>query len=126
MGLYLQPQGWLNFIDALWPYPNPNPTPPATLSHFAETLGWVYARSDWTKDATWFAFNAGPHLDIHTHYDQGAFSIYKRRDLAIKAGNYDVGTPMMRHNLAFYSRTVGANTILIGAPGEAFKYVIPL
>jgi hypothetical protein len=50
----------------------------------------VYIRSDWdSADATWIAFWAGPHIDTHQHLDQGAFTVFKRRDLAPKTGHYN-------------------------------------
>ena len=63
---------------------------PSRLSFFDPSMGFVYIRSDWdSPDATWIAFWAGPHIDTHQHLDQGAFAIFKRRDLAPKTGHYD-------------------------------------
>lgn len=93
---------------------------PKQLSWYDPSLGFVYIRSSWkSPDATWISFWAGPHLDIHQHLDQGAFTVFKRRDLAIKSGNYD-WSPLNPHVLAYYSRTVSANTLLIGNPDEYF------
>ena len=100
--------------------PRPKLRRPQMLSWFDPSMGYVYVRSDWSSmDATWIAFWAGPHLDIHQHLDQGAFTIFKRRDLAIKSGNYDYN-PLTAHSLAYYTRTVSSNDLLIANPKEYF------
>jgi hypothetical protein len=100
--------------------PPPKLQKPTRLSHFDPAMGYIYIRSDWNSpDATWVSFWAGPHLDIHQHLDQGAFTLFKRRDLAIKSGNYD-GGPGSAHSLAYYARTVSSNGLLIGDPKEYF------
>jgi hypothetical protein len=62
----------------------------------------------------------GPHIDTHQHLDQGAFAIFKRRDLAPKTGHYDteIRSP---EGLGWYTRTVSANALLIGDPAETFR-----
>ncbi len=100
--------------------PPPKLQKPARLSWFDPSMGYIYIRSDWNSpDATWVSFWAGPHLDIHQHLDQGAFTLFKRRDLAIKSGSYD-GGPNSSHSLAYYSRTISSNGLLIGDPKEYF------
>ena len=116
------PAEW-DLHEIIYPVDRPTTPPPAPtkLSHYAEGMGFVYVRSDWTPDATWFAFWAGPHVDLHQHLDQGAFNIYKRRDLAIKSGSYDSGSATQDHSVAYYTRTISANGILIIDPEEQFK-----
>ncbi len=100
--------------------PAPKLQKPARLSWFDPSMGYIYIRSDWNSpDATWISFWAGPHLDIHQHLDQGAFTLFKRRDLAIKSGSYD-GGPNSPHSLAYYTRTISSNGLLIGDPKEYF------
>jgi len=85
-------------------------------------MGFVYIRSDWdSPDATWIAFWAGKHIDTHEHLDQGAFVLFKRRDLAPKTGHYDNDDVKSSHDLAYYTRTVSSNGILIGDPNEVFR-----
>jgi hypothetical protein len=72
------------------------------------------------KTPTWFALWAGPKVDLHQHLDQGAFNIYKRRDLAIKSGSYDSGSATRDHSVAYYTRTISANGVLIIDPEEQF------
>lgn len=107
--------------ELLYYTPKPRLEKPSRLSFFDPSMGFVYIRSDWdSPDATWIAFWAGPHIDTHQHLDQGAFTIFKRRDLAPKTGHYDteIRSP---HGLAWYTRTVSANCILVGDPLETFR-----
>ena len=98
---------------------------PSRLSYFDRSMGYVYIRSDWdSPDATWIAFWAGPHIDTHQHLDQGAFTIFKRRDLAPKTGHYDNDDVKSSHDLAWYTRTVSSNGLLIGDPREVSRNFI--
>jgi hypothetical protein len=100
--------------------PPPALTKPKRLSFFDSSLGFVYIRSDWeSRDATWISSWAGPHADTHQHLDQGSFTLFKRRDLAVKTGNYDF-SPVKPHFMAYYTRSVSANSLLIGDPNEHF------
>jgi hypothetical protein len=111
-----------SICDLLYYSPKPSLVKPARLSFFDPSMGFVYIRSDWdSPDATWIAFWAGPHIDTHQHLDQGAFTIFKRRDLAPKTGHYDADDVKSPHDLAYYTRTVSSNGILIGDPSEIFR-----
>lgn len=111
--------------DLLYYSPKPKLVKPARLSYFDPSMGYVFIRSDWNSpDATWIAMWAGPHIDTHQHLDQGAFVIFKRRDLAPKTGHYDNDDVKSSHHLAYYTRTVSSNGILIGDPKEVFKNFI--
>lgn len=107
---------------ALYTYaPPPRLVKPKRLSWWAKGNGMIYVRQNWdSQDATWIGSWAGPHFDIHQHLDQGAFDLFKRRNLVPSTGDYDasaVGTP---HWLNYYSRTVATNNILVGDPNEYF------
>ncbi len=110
------------YQDLLYYSPRPKLSKPTRLSFFDPSMGYVYIRSDWdSPDATWIAFWAGKHIDTHQHLDQGAFAIFKRRDLAPKTGHYDNDDVKSSHDLAYYTRTVSSNGILIGDPKEVFR-----
>jgi hypothetical protein len=111
--------------DVLYWSPAPKLVKPTRLSYFDPSMGFVYMRSDWNSpDATWIAFWAGPHIDTHQHLDQGNFTIFKRRDLAPKTGHYDADNVKSSHHLAYYTRTVSSNGILVGDPNEVFRSFI--
>ena len=113
------------YQDLLYYTAHPKLTKPTRLSYFDPSMGYVYIRSDWNSpDATWIAFWAGKHIDTHEHLDQGAFVIFKRRDLAPKTGHYDNDNVKSSHDLAYYTRTVSSNGILIGDPKEVFRNFI--
>src|SRR5438045_9464146 len=54
-------------------------------AYHAPGIGQLYARSAWTKDATWINFIAGPYDQSHAHQDQGSLMIYKGGWLAFDA-----------------------------------------
>ena len=111
--------------DLLYYSPRPKLVKPGRLSYFDPSMGYVFIRSDWdSPDATWIAMWAGPHIDTHQHLDQGAFVIFKRRDLAPKTGHYDNDNVKSSHHLAYYTRTISSNGILIGDPKEVFRNFI--
>jgi hypothetical protein len=108
-------------IDVLYDTPRPRLTKPAALSYRDPSLGYVFIRQNWdSPDATWIAIWAGPHLDTHQHLDQGSFTLFKRRDLAPKTGDYS-GTAVASADYAYYTRTISSNNILVGDPREAFN-----
>ena len=112
------------WADVFFWAPTPALIKPKRLSFFDPSLGYVYVRSDWdSRDATWIASWAGPHADTHQHLDQGSFTIFKRRDLAPKTGNYDYDT-VKPHFMSYYTRTVSDNNLLIGDPNEYFSTFI--
>ena len=48
-----------------------------STAYHATGIGQLYARSAWTKDATWINLIAGPYDQSHAHQDQGSLMIYK-------------------------------------------------
>ena len=110
-----------SLYDVLFWSPDVQPTPPSALAYREPTLGQVFARSDWTDDATWMSFNAGPHLDTHQHYDAGNLTIFRGVDLAVDSGSLDgFGS---RHWFNYYARTVAHNTITITDPSERWENI---
>ena len=88
------------------------------LSHVSTGPGYVYARSSWEEDATWFFFKCGKRFTAHQHLDVGHFFIAKHEELAAEGGHYDdFGPP---HNTNYYLRTIAHNSILVHDPDEVF------
>jgi hypothetical protein len=86
------------------------------LAHLAAGIGKVFARSDWSEDATWLRFECGDWWSQHQHFESGNFEIFRREPLATESGNFtEWYTP---HDLNWLIRTVAHNCILINKPDE--------
>ena len=109
---------WALF-DLLYWAPNVARAQPSSLGYREPTLGQIFARSDWTDDATWVSFNAGPHLDTHQHYDAGNLTIFRNVDLLVDSGSFDAFGSNHWYN--YYTRTVAHNTITITDPDEQWS-----
>jgi hypothetical protein len=91
------------------------------LSHVSPGPGFVYARSSWQEDATYFFFKCGKRFTAHQHLDIGHFYIYKHEELASEGGHYcDFSGP---HDTNYYLRTIAHNSILVHDPSESFSHV---
>lgn len=91
------------------------------LSHLSPGPGYVYARSSWDDDATYFFFKCGNRFTAHQHLDVGHFLIYKYSELAGDGGHYD--TFDSPHAVNYYVRTIAHNTMLILAPEETWSNI---
>lgn len=89
------------------------------LSKFFDGIGTLFARSDWTANATHVSFRAGDNFWSHTHLDQGAFTIYKGGELAIDSGLYY--RALTDHHVNYTYQSIAHNTITITDP----KDVVP-
>jgi len=88
------------------------------LSHISPGPGFVYARSSWNEDATYFFFKCGDRFTAHQHLDVGHFLIYKHEELAGDGGHYDsFGTS---HDVNYHLRTIAHSTVLIHDPAETW------
>ncbi|MCU0915381.1 MAG: heparinase II/III-family protein [Planctomycetes bacterium] len=88
------------------------------LSHVSPGPGYVYARSSWDEDATYFFFKCGDRFTAHQHLDVGHFLIYKHEELAGDGGHYDsFGT---LHDVNYHLRTIAHSTILVHDPAETW------
>jgi len=88
-----------------------------TLSHVSPGPGYVYARSSWDDDATYFFFKCGDRFTAHQHLDVNHFVIFKHAELAGDGGHYDdFGSA---HDVNYHLRTIAHNTILVFDPAEA-------
>ena len=89
------------------------------LSHHSPGAGYVYARSSWDEDATYFFFKCGNRFTAHQHLDVGTFLIYKSGELVGDGGHYDgFGTP---HDVNYHLRTIAHNTIRVIDPNESLE-----
>jgi len=86
------------------------------LSHISPGPGYVYARSSWDEDATYFFFKCGDRFTAHQHLDVGHFLIYKYEELAGDGGHYDSFGSV--HDVNYHVRTIAHNTILVYDPDE--------
>ena len=78
--------------------------------------GYVYARSSWRDDATYFFFKCGDRFTAHQHLDVGHFNIFKYEELAGDGGHYDeFGTT---HDVNYHMRTIAHSTMLVLDPAE--------
>lgn len=91
------------------------------LSHFSPGAGYVYARSSWEEDATYFFFKCGDRFTAHQHLDVGHFLIYKYEELAGDGGHYDsFGSD---HDVNYHLRTIAHSTMLIYDPQETWPAI---
>jgi len=89
------------------------------LSHHSPGPGYVYARSSWDEDATYFFFKCGNRFTAHQHLDVGTFLIYKGGELVGDGGHYDgFGTP---HDVNYHLRTIAHNTLRVIDPNETWE-----
>jgi hypothetical protein len=88
------------------------------LSHLAAGIGKVYARSDWTDNATWLRFECGPFWTNHQHFEVGNFEIFRRAPLATESGEYE--DYLDSHSVNWLQRTIAHNCILVYQPGETW------
>jgi hypothetical protein len=88
------------------------------LSHFSSGSGYVYARSSWDEDATYFFFKCGDRFTAHQHLDVGHFLIYKYEELVGDGGHYDAFGS--NHDVNYHLRTIAHNTILVHDPCETW------
>jgi hypothetical protein len=88
------------------------------VSHISPGPGYVYARSSWDEDATYFFFKCPDRFTAHQHLDVGHFLIYKHEELAGDGGHYDsFGSS---HDVNYHLRTIAHNTILVHDPSETW------
>jgi hypothetical protein len=86
------------------------------LSHYSPGPGYVYARSSWKDDATYFFFKCGDRFTAHQHLDVGHFLVYKHEELAGDGGHYDSFGSL--HDVNYHLRSIAHNTMLVYDPAE--------
>ena len=80
-----------------------------------EAMGQVFMRSGSGPDDTYALFTCGGTLEMHRHYDNNNFVIYKKGFLALDTGTRPEPGQHLTH---YYCRAVAHNCILINMPGE--------
>ncbi|RRQ22852.1 VanZ family protein [Thiohalobacter thiocyanaticus] len=87
------------------------------LDHYADGIGLLLARSDWSPDATFVSFKAGDNYWSHMHLDQGAFTLYKGGALAIDSGIYprQYGSD---HHLNYAYQSIAHNLVTVTDPAD--------
>lgn len=91
------------------------------LSHLSQGAGYIYARSSWDDDATYFFFKCGDRFTAHQHLDVGHFLIYKYEELVGDGGHYDDFGSI--HDVNYHLRTIAHNTILVFDQGEKWHNI---
>ena len=71
-----------NYKDSLLPISLVS-QPPSDTVYLAKSAGHLFARSSWSKQASYLTFVAGLFDESHAHQDQGAFSIFQGDWLAV-------------------------------------------
>jgi len=91
------------------------------LSHLSPGAGYVYARSSWDEDATYFFFKCGDRFTAHQHLDVGHFLIYKHEELVGDGGFYDTFASPYISN--YYVRSIAHNVPLVVDPAEKWPNI---
>jgi hypothetical protein len=87
------------------------------LSRLFDGVGLLISRSDWSRDATYLAFNAGDNYWSHVHLDQGGFTLYKGGALAIDSGFYGPKYDS-DHRMNYSSQSIAHNLVTVTDPDE--------
>jgi hypothetical protein len=113
--------GTARLVDFLWEEDPDEPLGLAgfPLAHLASGIGRVYARSDWTDDASWLRFECGDYFSGHQHFEVGNFEIFRHEPLATESGEYV--DYLSNHDVNWLSRTVAHNAILVFDPEETWS-----
>lgn len=105
-------QAWVTLLAERVGVAERAPRNDAQKSLHLKGQGLSFARSDWTPNAVWTAFQAGPRIaEDHQHADQGHFVFVRGADGLLVDGGGSEG-----------SATINHNTLLIDDGGEIQNY----
>lgn len=105
-------QAWVTLLAERVGVAERAPRNDAQKSLHLKGQGLTFARSDWTPNAVWTSFQAGPRLaEDHQHADQGHFVFVRGADGLLVDGGGSEG-----------SATINHNTLLIDDGGEIQNY----
>jgi len=117
--------------EFLWFDPNLGSNTPQLLTHYASGTGTLFMRSGWPDGAadtntspTYATFQCGDYFAYHQHYEQNSFTLFKYGDLAVDSGIYS-GEGTSNHDINYYVRTIGHNTLVVYNPQEDFSKARP-
>lgn len=100
--------------------PSVKPVAPDALPRFRafspKGLGHVFYRSGWGEKDMCAFFHCGDYFGDHGHFDQGAFTIWRDGDLALKGGCY-IGFHS-QHRLHYYKQAIANNTVIFNDPAD--------
>jgi len=113
---------WHPFMPLLMTNLNGRKSPEKPIEELAQAetgcyfpvFGLAFMRTGYRPDATFAVFRSGAESEMHQHYDENSFVIYRNGFLAL-----DTGTRLMAlHHTHYYPQTVAHNAILIDMPQE--------
>jgi hypothetical protein len=105
-------QAWIGLLADRPGGAERNPREGAAASLHVAGMGLTFVRSDWSKNALWASFQAGPRLaEDHQDNDQGHFELARGGDLLLVDGGGPEG-----------SATVNHNTLLVDDGGRHLTY----
>jgi hypothetical protein len=105
-------RAWVGLLADRPGAPERSPRAGAPTSQFVPGMGLTFVRSDWSKEAVWASFQAGPRLaEDHQDADQGHFELARGSDLLLVDGGGSEG-----------SATINHNTLLIDDGGRNLNY----
>jgi hypothetical protein len=94
----------------------PPPEPPRARLFGRATIGQACLRTGWGDDATVVFFKAGDYFDNHGHFDQGAFTIWRKGFLALDSGAY--GSFDAAHRMEYARKSIAHNVLVFGTDAE--------
>jgi len=97
--------------------PGDAPQAPAALTYDARGVGELFARGDWSEDATWLQFTAGPYDESHAHEDQGNFTLYRDTWLSVTSNIWS-SSGLQGSGFNNDLATGAGNVVRFSRPGE--------
>jgi hypothetical protein len=94
--------------------------PPNDTSHAFPYAGQYVMRSDWSKDALYMIFEAGPLGAGHAHDDKLSFELYAYgKPLVLDLGRYTYVNNEWNH---YFVGTQGHNTLMVDSKGQTRRF----
>ncbi|MHC4916413.1 MAG: heparinase II/III domain-containing protein [Planctomycetota bacterium] len=90
---------------------------PAARAFSPKGLGHVFMRGGWSDDSAMVHFRCGDYFGDHGHFDQGAFTFFRRVPLAIESGGYWGFDSPHRHH--YYKQAISTNTVIFSDPRDS-------